>query len=50
VPRLQEEKLDSDPTMMAKEMELKKELQKLVREFSSLFSFFSFSSFVNQQK
>jgi hypothetical protein len=42
VPRLQEEKLDSDMMMVAKAMELKKELQKLVRDFSSLFSFFSF--------
>jgi hypothetical protein len=38
---LKKYKLDFDP-MMAKAMELMKELQKLVREFSSLFSFFSF--------
>jgi hypothetical protein len=32
-PCLQEEKLDSDPTMMAKAIEVKKELQGLGREF-----------------
>jgi len=36
---LKKYKLDFDP-MMAKAMELMKELQKLVREFSSLFFFF----------
>jgi hypothetical protein len=38
---LKKYKLDFDP-MMAKAMELMKELQKLVREFSSLFFFFFF--------
>jgi len=42
-PCLQEEKLDSDPTMMAKAMEVKKELQGLGREFSSFY-------FVSRQK
>jgi predicted PurR-regulated permease PerM len=41
---LKKYKLDFDP-MMAKAMELMKELQKLVREFSSLFFFFFFILF-----
>jgi len=41
---LKKYKLDFDP-MMAKAMELMKELQKLVREFSSLFFFFFFFFF-----
>jgi len=41
---LKKYKLDFDP-MMAKAMELMKELQKLVREFSSIFFFFFFILF-----
>jgi hypothetical protein len=42
---LKKYKLDFDP-MMAKAMELMKELQKLVREFSSLFFFFFLLFFI----
>jgi len=46
---LKKYKLDFDP-MMAKAMELMKELQKLVREFSSLFFFFFFVSRQTKKK